>query len=261
MSLRAFLLGILVISVGAPLQASAEGFERDGGMYWSIRGGLSQVRNKAYYYWVGYDPTYITVTDPNTGAQTQVLDQRGLQDHTEDRTLEMDYGLVTGASIGYTFLYPENSADLRIEAEAIYRRNDGGETKSVLRAVTNRPDSDDLTGTSFFNLQGHVEVRSIMFNGFVDFHTPSRFTPYLGLGAGYSQLIASDPAFFVDDEIYALSWQAIAGIGYNLSPGTMVFLESRYFRLASDRWSDLFGTNELQNIKFDDWSMGVRLTF
>lgn len=259
-SLRAFLLGILLVSFGAPLQASAESFERDGGMYWSIRGGLSQVRSKASYYLVGFDPTYITVTNPD-GSTSQVLDTPGLNDHEEDRSLEMDYGFVTGASIGYTFLYPEHSADLRIEAEAIYRRNDGGETKSVLRSVTDNPDSISLDGTFYFNLQGHVEVRSIMFNGFVDFHTPSRFTPYLGLGAGYSQLIASDPAFFVDDEIYALSWQAIGGIGYNLSPGTMIFLEARYFRLAADRYSDLFGTSELSSIKFDDWSMGVRLTF
>jgi opacity protein-like surface antigen len=260
-SLRAFFLGIIMVSFGAPLQASAEFIERDGGMYWSVRGGLSQVRSKTYWHFLGYDPVYVTVTDPNTGQTTEVLQTRGLNDWDEDRSMEMDYGFVTGASIGYTAVFPESSADLRFEAEAVYRRNDGGESESVRRSTTDRADSDSMDGTFHYNLQGHVEVRSIMLNGFVDFHTPSRFTPYLGLGAGYSQVIASDTFLGADDEIYALSWQAIAGLGYHLSPGTMVFVESRYFRLATDRWSEFFGTNELRNITFDDWSMGVRLTF
>ena len=113
-----------------------------------------------------------------------------------------------------------------------------------------------------------------MFNVLVDFHTPTRIIPYIGVGAGISQLVADGyildinravvgegwPQYF-DEEIYALSWQAIAGVGYRLSPGAMLTLEFRYFRLAADRWSELFQTDELGNVKFDDWSLGARFTF
>lgn len=259
--LRALLLGIILVPFAVPLQAFAAPFERDGGMYWSVRGGLLQVRSRAHFKWLGYDPVYTTVTDPISGATATVLVSRGMQDHSEYRRLEMDYGVVTAASIGYTFLYPENSADFRIEAEAIIRRSAGGETRSDMTATTDRPDSDRLDGTRFFPIPGSVELRSAMVNALMDFHTPTRLTPYLGMGIGYSQLLTSDTLLGVNDEIFGLSWQAIAGIGYNVTPGTMVFVESRYFRLAVDRWSEFFGTNELQNIKFDDWSVGLRLTF
>ncbi|MBE9558866.1 MAG: porin family protein [Proteobacteria bacterium] len=261
--LRVFLLGILLGLVGAPLQASAEAFERDGGMYISFRGGLAQVRGSSQADWAGYDPTYETVVDPETGDSSEVLVERGLNDHHEYRSLEMNYGYVAGVSLGYTAVYPDNSADLRFELEAMYRKNDDGQVRSDFVATTDKDDSDSLDGTLFLTIGGYVEVRSAMFNVLLDFHTPTRITPYLGLGVGMSQLIASGSVGIVpfDDDEYGLSWQAIAGVGYHLTPGTMLTLEFRYFRLAVDRWSDLFQTNELRGITFDDWSMGVRMTF
>lgn len=265
-SLRVFILGILLVSFGLPLQASAESFERDGGLYWSVRGGLSQVRNLAIWSWAGYEPTYDNAQPPN-------LLIPGLNDHIEYRSLEMDYGFVAGASIGYTVLYPESAADLRFELEGIYRRNDEGQINSQWW-----PTSDNADSVSLFYevvpVSGSLEVRSAMFNFLVDFHTQTRITPYLGLGAGISQLVADGytldlnrlavgegyPQYF-DETLYALSWQGIAGIGYHLSPGTMLTAEFRYFRLAADRWSELFQTDELRAIKFDDWSIGARFTF
>lgn len=265
-SLGAFLLGSVVLVLCAPPAVAQDYYESDGGLYWGVRGGLSQVRNLAIWAWGGYDPVYDGATPPN-------LLVPGLNDHLEERSLEMDYGYVAAASIGYTMLYPQRAADLRFEVEGIYRRNEDGQINSQWRAISNRPDSVTL-GFETVPVIGSLEVTSAMFNAFVDFHTPSRFTPYIGLGAGMSYIVTEGytldlnrfvvgepyPQIF-SDEIYALSWQAIAGLGYRLSPGMMVTAEARYFRLAADRWSDLFQTQELRSVVFDDWSVGLRFTF
>lgn len=262
----ALFLGTLLFCLCAPAARAQDHLPSDGGLYWSVRGGLSQVRNLAIWDHGGFDPVYDNATPPN-------LLIPGLNDHREFRSLEMNYGFVVGASIGYTMVYPQHIADLRFEAEAIYRKNVDGEINSPWFATSDRPDSDTL-GFETVPVVGSMEVRSAMFNVLVDFHTPSRFTPYIGLGAGMSQLVTEGftldvnrfqhgfgfPQFF-SDNVYALSWQAIGGIGYRLSPGAMVTLEARYFRLAVDRWSDLFQTDELREVKFDDWSMGLRFTF
>lgn len=264
-SLRAFLFGFVLFSLCAPSAQAQEYYETDGGLYWSVRGGLSQVRNLAVWDWGGFDPVF-TGTPP-------VLLFSGLNDHRERRSLEMDYGYVVGAAIGYTVLYPDSSADLRFELEAIYRRHDDGEINSQWDPISDNADSISL-GFETVPFVGSLEVRSAMFNVLVDFHTPTRVTPFIGLGAGISQIVADGFTLdvnraihgeplpqIIDDNIYALSWQAIAGVGYRLTPGTMLTMEFRYFRLAVDRWSDLFETEELREITFDDWSMGVRFTF
>lgn len=266
-SLRTFLLGFAMFSLCAPLAQAQDYYESDGGLYWGVRGGLVQARNLAVWDHGGYEPTYIDGTDPPE------LEFPGLNDHREYRSLEMDYGYVVGASIGYTMVYPESSADLRFELEGIYREHEDGQINSPWYPLTDNDDSITL-GFETVPIIGTLEVRSAMFNVLVDFHTPTRVVPYLGVGAGISQLVAEGytldlnrsahghglPQFF-DETLYALSWQAIAGVGYRLSPGAMLTLEFRYFRLAADRWSELFQTDELRDITFDDWSMGVRFTF
>jgi len=265
-SLRAFTLGVVLSALYTPLAMADGYYEDDGGLYWSVRGGLSQVRNTIDADWYGIDPVYDNATPPNVVVP-------GLNSHHEHRSLEMDYGFVVGASIGYTALYPDTPVDLRIEAEAIYRRNEDGQVNSEWSATSDNADSISL-GNESVPVYGSLEVRSAMINAFVDFHTPTRFTPYVGVGAGISQLVAQGeiwdanldvegaglPQYF-DETIYALSVQGIVGVGFHLSPGTMITAELRTFRLAADRPSGLFRTWDLWSVKFDDWSLGLRFTF
>jgi opacity protein-like surface antigen len=252
-SLRAFTLGVVLSALYTPLAMADGYYEDDGGLYWSVRGGLSQVRNSVGWNWGAIDPV--------------------LNSHSEWRSLEMDYGLVAGASIGYTALFPDSPVDLRIEAEAIYRRNADGQINSDWVPTSNIDGAASL-GYETAEVDGSLEVRSAMANFMVDFHTPTRFTPYVGIGAGISQLVAKGWIYDVnravygypypqrfDETLYALSVQGIVGVGFHLSAGTMITAEVRTFRLASDRWSELFQTSDLSKIKFDDWSLGLRLTF
>jgi opacity protein-like surface antigen len=257
-SLRAFILGLAVISLCAPLAPAKAQVEADGGLYWSVRGGLSQVGNIATVDEAGFDPVYSTV-DNGDGTTTTTLVTRGKNDHRGIRDLEMDYGWVAGAAIGYTWLYPDNSADLRMEFEGMYRRNVNGSVDVQYYPTTNNPDSDSIYTATNLPFKGSVSFRSAMVNMFLDFHTPTRIVPYVGLGAGVTHLVSKVGA--INDDLLSPSWQAIAGIGYKLSPGTMLTTEFRYFALVGDETSDLFGTSDLGSIEFDDWSMGVRFTF
>ncbi len=258
------LCGLVLSALAGPVHAQ-EYFDADGGMYISVRGGLSQVRNHVIWDWGGYDPTYV--------GSPPTLASPGLNAHRESRSLEMNYGFVAAGALGYTFAYPDHVADLRLEVEGIYRYNAEGQTNADWRPTSNRADSGSL-GFITVDIDGTLQIQSVMLNALADFHTGSRFTPILGIGAGMSHVVI-DTTFFdpnraqnfvpqpvIDDQsFFALSWQAIAGIGYRLSPGTVVTAEYRYFRLAKDQYSTLFQTHELRNIKFDDWSLGLRFTF
>lgn len=260
-SLRAFILGAILSSLLPSLAVADNYYPDDGGLYWSVRGGLSQVRHTVSWDWSAVESD-TTVTPPTPSINS----------HHEVRGLEMNYGAVVGGAIGYTFLYPDSPVDLRLEAEAIYRINKDGQVNSEWYPTST--DKDISLGHSVAPIDGSLEVRSAMANFFMDFHTPTRFTPYVGVGAGISQLVAQGwiydanravynypyPQRF-DETIYGLSLQAIVGVGYRLTPGTMITLELRTFRLATDRWSDLFWSEELAAVKFDDWSLGLRLTF
>lgn len=257
-SLRTFLLGFSMFSLCAPLVPANAQVESDGGLYWSMRGGLSEVRNITQTYLLGSNPEYETITDID-GNVTTVLVTPGVNDHRGTRKLKMDDGWLVGGAIGYTWLYPENSADLRLEIEGTYRRSANGTIEAILTPISNRPDSISYYDYTLLPFDGTVSFRSAMINMFLDFHTPTRVVPYIGLGAGMTQLVSK--VGVINDDLLTPSWQAIGGIGYKLSPGTMLTMEYRFFQLAGDSVSDLFQTKDLASIEFEDWSMGVRLTF
>lgn len=248
-------LGAAMLAV--PAQAR-ESWSTDGGMYLSVRGGLSQVRDSQNFGW-----GRIPLGDPT-------LETDDIAPHLEHRNLELDLGYVAGAAIGYTFAYPDYSADIRVEGEAIYRYHEDGQTNADWVAQG----AGIELGHVISDIDGTIQYRSAMANVLVDFHTGSRFLPFLGVGGGLTRMDVKanlfDPGratyFFpfpiiIDETIYALSWQAIGGLGYRLSSGTVIAAEFRHFRLASDRFSDLFRHEELSLIQFDDWSVSLRFTF
>lgn len=251
------LCGLVLGGLALPAQAQ-DYYATDGGLYWGIRGGLSQVRDSQNFAW-----PRIPLGDPASQDDD-------IAPHLEHRNLELDLGYVAGASIGYTFAYPRYAGDIRVEAEAIYRYHENGQTNADWIAV----EPGQAIGHVISDIDGTVQYQSAMANVLVDFHTGSRFVPFLGLGAGLTRMdidaLLFDEGRFVyghpfpiviDETTYALSWQAIAGLGFRLSSGTVVAAEYRYFRLANDRFSGLFRHEELSEIKFDDFSLSLRFTF
>lgn len=250
----------LALGLLAPPALAQDYYATDGGLYWSVRGGLSQVRDNTDFIW-----PRILLGDPDNLNDD-------IAPHFEERSLELDLGYVVGASIGYTFAYPQHVADIRVEAEAIYRYHENGQTNSDW--IPLEAGLTPMGGHVVSDIDGTVQYQSAMANVLLDFHTGTRLVPYIGVGGGLTRMdvdaLLFDPGRFVyfhpfpiviDETIYALSWQAIAGLGWRLSRSTVIAAEFRYFRLASDRFSDLFAHDELSRIKFDDWSISMRFTF
>lgn len=115
-------------------------------------------------------------------------------------------GIFVAGSAGYKF---ENN--IRAEAEIGYRRN------SI----------DNVNGRS---LNGKLQGLSFMANGYYDFDTNTKWTPYLGAGIGATYFNISSSGSSADD--IAFSYQAIAGVGYDLTEETTLSVEYRYFGAA-----------------------------
>ena len=232
----------------------AQPVEVDGGLYLGVRGGvtfLKQVDESFFCPEILDDPLTIGVYE-SFPAQEEV------------RYLEMNTGYFGAAAIGYTMAFPKSGGDLRFELEGAYRYYKDGETNADWEQF----------GHVVSNIDGTVTIKSAMLNIYVDFRTPTRFVPYIGLGVGYSRidvdarLYDAGRAFYgwpfpivVDQRIYNVSWQAMAGVGYKITSGTIVGLEYRAFRLSNGAFSNLFRYEHLDRLEFDDWLLTLRYTF
>lgn len=103
------------------------------------------------------------------------------------------------------------------------------------------------------SMHGHGESLSFMVNGYYDIPLDSCFTPYIGLGCGYSankhnaemkcsklssELSSSAKKSYKKDarKTYRydnFAWQAIAGVSMPICEQTEIALEYRYFRAMS----------------------------
>lgn len=173
-------------------------------------------------------------------AHSMLTNPRASSDFSGARwSYDLGYG-VAGA-VGYAFVYPEYAGDIRVEFEGAFR--------SI-------PFDTVTVGATTFDLGGDDTFLTGMVNVLIDFHTQTRFTPYVGMGAGWGYEQFSDysvDAFFIGDERWFISvWQAIAGVGFHLSPGLIVDFEYRYFQ-PNDNAFDGYTSNEA--------SMGLRVVF
>ncbi len=165
---------------------------------------------------------------------------------------EYDVGAGFIGSVGYAFLFPQYGVDLRAEIEGAYRRI------SV--------ENIEFASGFYWEVNGETVFRSAMANIIIDVHTQSRFAPYFGGGMGRAELRFNswvvteyDPTgalvgtFQIPARNYDVAvWQAIAGVGYRLSPGLLIDLSYRYFQ-PNDRGFNGYISNE--------FAIGVRMTF
>ena len=112
-------------------------------------------------------------------------------------SFDFDDDWMVSGGIGYGF-----SNGFRAEGELSYRKND-----------LDVPTNNETTATS------------LMANLYYDFNRGGRWQPYVGIGAGYTQV---DIEGSDDDSSWA--WQAMAGIGYELNDRTTLDVGYRFFR-------------------------------
>lgn len=136
-----------------------------------------------------------------------------------------DTGFALSGAIGRAF------GNFRIEGEISYRQNDLDELQvdSVVLAGTTL---SGVTGT--FPLEGDVSSLGFMANGWYDVPTGGNWVPFVGAGLGFARLSidiesVGGIATTFDETETVFAYQAAAGIGYKVAPGTTVTLSYRLF--------------------------------
>ncbi|NDF12191.1 MAG: porin family protein [Proteobacteria bacterium] len=147
----------------------------------------------------------------NFSGTVDIIQDQNVEDTTSPppNQLNISYDTAFGASgaLGYAF---ENG--FRFETEARHQWIQGGEITfggSTLSASSSETDN----------------FWAFMLNGYYDFNNSSDFVPYIGGGLGYTNIDA-------DDSIFA--GQVMAGIGYKLTDGTIIYTGYRFFSTLSD---------------------------
>jgi opacity protein-like surface antigen len=115
-----------------------------------------------------------------------------------------------------------------------------------------------------------VEAVTALFNGYIDLGTWYRATPYIGAGAGVSQLHTTDYASTAAPPFtpglahtqWQFTWAAMAGVGYAIAPNLMLDLNYRYMNFGDvTTASDSFGAMTLKNLYAHEVRVGIRWYF
>lgn len=115
-----------------------------------------------------------------------------------------------------------------------------------------------------------VGALSALFNGYLDLGTWYGLTPYLGGGAGVSQIKMTDytstlaPPFTpgLSNTQWKFAWAVMGGTAYSITPNFAVDLGYRYLNLGDvSTASDAAGEMTLKNLAAHEVRVGVRWSF
>lgn len=148
-------------------------------------------------------------------------------------------GFLTG---GYQF-----ANNWRVQAELAARNND----------------VDQITGTgAAAPFTGDVNIYSLMADAIYGIPTGTKFTPYIGAGAGIAwanaDSVATALTTTVDDNDTAFAYQGIAGIEYDVTENLKADLGYRYFRTADLEFSTAAATTADADYENHTITLGLR---
>ena len=127
-------------------------------------------------------------------------------------TADLDTGIFGTGAFGRSF------GNFRAEGELTYNAND----VTTLSAL----------GVSL-DASGDVSTLGFMVNGYYDFDTNSKWTPYIGGGIGGANVSLNNLSVFgttiADDDTTVLAYQAKVGVAYEFSPAWEGTLGYRFF--------------------------------
>jgi len=149
--------------------------------------------------------------------------------------LSYDLGYNVAAAFGYRVL-----DSVRIEGEFSYRHN--------------KLDSGKISEFGSLPASGKIYSTSGMVNGYWDFLNASDFTPYLGLGVGWSsvKLKASDDS----DSSSGLAGQIIGGVSYDINQTVALTLDYRFFTTKDPK---IWGAKG--SYRANDLAAGIRVSW
>ncbi|MGD9537259.1 MAG: OmpA family protein [Alphaproteobacteria bacterium] len=113
------------------------------------------------------------------------------------------------------------------------------------------------------NGTGDIQTLTAMINALYEFETGTMFRPYLGVGVGAADVnfdgVAPVVGSRIDEGDLVFAYQAIAGLGYNITPAIQLFVEGRF--LGTDEPD--FVTDAGTSVEADNWNYSalVGLTY
>jgi opacity protein-like surface antigen len=125
--------------------------------------------------------------------------------------------------------------------------------------------SPGALGVSSGHAGGDASAFSVMGNGYYDFDTGTRWKPYLGGGLGFANVnfsgIGINGRPVTDDNDLAFAYQAMAGVGYQLTPRGTLFAGYRYFAVDDPTFDDASGGKLHSEFATHNVELGYRLSF
>lgn len=148
-----------------------------------------------------------------------------------DAAIGTEFGFLGGQfGVGYAIagFRPEVSVGYRTASvdSLTLKKLTGSTEEAVLKPV-----NDALAGDGA-EISGSVSSIDVAASVYYDIDTGSEIAPYIGVGGGMSQVTvnakqALRPELVIDDSLWALSFQAAAGIGYAVTEDLTVALGYR----------------------------------
>ncbi|MDD3287552.1 MAG: OmpA family protein [Alphaproteobacteria bacterium] len=180
-----------------------------------------------------------------SGMASFQTDAKSKIDGVKD-TVKYDTGWGVAPNAGYAW---DNG--LRAEGEIAYRQ-------SQVNKVTG-------TGSSATDNGGHISNTSFMANGIYDLDTGTMFTPYAGVGIGFSVVDASKIHTVNTDTVkgteVAFAFQGIAGIATNFDDNWAMTADYRYFRTPDVKFKSELNGKALTENASHNVMVGVRYSF
>ncbi len=166
-------------------------------------------------------------------------------DATNTNDVELDLGFAGILSAGWQF---ENG--IRLQGEFAARLNQVGEITGVGAGAPN---------------DGDMNVYSLMADVIYGIPTGTKFTPYIGAGAGLARVnadsIGTTLATTVDDDDTVFAYQAIAGVEYAIHPNLFAGVDYRYFRTGDTEFTSAAATQIDGDYENHTVTVGLRYLF
>lgn len=173
------------------------------------------------------------------GTMLQDVDSRYTDEDTVVSSFDTGYGL--SGHVGAAF------DGFRVEGELSWSKID-------VNKMT-------LTGVET-GLDGDLSVLAGMVNGYYDLDTGGPWKPYLGAGIGYAKVSMDfsqkSGEKLVDDSDNVFAYQAMVGVGYEVSASTTIYGGYKYFATEDASIIDSSGGSSLNEFRIHKIEVGVR---
>lgn len=198
------------------------------------------------------NPFYVSAAGALVVPQDSVLGSSNAATHTALRGAKAQFDLSTGlgGSVAMGLFFKRR---FRLEFEYAYKSADiEAITGNVAGATVNIP------------VQGDVSINSFMANAAFDFRNSSRFSPYLGAGAGIGIVDFENPTFTTagvtvpassaNDAVFA--FQLFGGVSYWVTSQVVGFVGYKYLSTGDPTIQTITSTIDTHNFE-----LGIRYYF